>query len=93
MRLNPRKLRNVEVTEKIDMIGNMKDFANLYQQMMNTPDKSKFFADAFNVNMPQNMNNGYDAIQFFLNNGRFTQDDVNRAMQMCNNPMFKQFIR
>ena len=40
-------------------------------------------------NIPQNINNPQEIIQHLLNSGQVTQDQVNKAMQMKNNPMFK----
>ena len=40
-------------------------------------------------NIPQNINNPQEIIQHLLNSGQVTQDQVNKAMQMRNNPMFK----
>lgn len=42
--------------------------------------------------IPQNMNNPQEIIQHLLNSGQVTQDQVNRAMQMRNNPMFKNMF-
>ena len=43
-------------------------------------------------NLPQNMNNPNDIIQHLLNTGQVSQADVNRAMNMRNNPMFKNMF-
>ena len=43
-------------------------------------------------NIPQNMNNPQQIIQHLLNSGQVTQDQVNQAMQMRNNPMFKNMF-
>lgn len=40
-------------------------------------------------NLPQNLNNPNDIIQHLLNTNQITQEQVNQAMQMRNNPMFK----
>lgn len=42
--------------------------------------------------IPQNINNPQEIIQHLLNSGQVTQDQVNRAMQMRNNPMFKNMF-
>ena len=39
--------------------------------------------------IPQNMNNPQEIIQHLLNSGQVTQDQVNQAMQMRNNPIFR----
>lgn len=40
-------------------------------------------------NIPQNMNDPNEIIQHLLNTNQVSQEQVNRAMQMRNNPMFK----
>lgn len=40
-------------------------------------------------NIPQGMNNPNEIIQHLLNTGQVSQTQVNNAMQMRNNPMFK----
>lgn len=40
-------------------------------------------------NIPQGMNNPNEIIQHLLNTGQVSQAQVNNAMQMRNNPMFK----
>lgn len=68
----------------IDMAGNINDFMNLVQQMNASGDPAQFISRRFNVNIPDNIKDSNDAIQFFLNNGRFTQSQVNRAMSVPN---------
>lgn len=41
-------------------------------------------------NIPQNISNPNDIIQYLLNTGQITQAQVNYAMQMRNNPMFRR---
>ena len=77
----------------IDMAGNMNDLMNLYQQMCQAPDKAQFFNQRFGVNIPQNMNNPNDVIQFCMNNGMFNQAQVNRAMSLKNNPLIQKIFR
>lgn len=40
-------------------------------------------------NIPQNLNDPNEIIQHLLNTNQVSQEQVNRAMQMRNNPMFK----
>ena len=42
--------------------------------------------------IPQGMNDPNQIIQHLLNTGQVSQDAVNRAMQMRNNPMIQQFL-
>ena len=44
-------------------------------------------------NIPQNMNNPNDILQYLLNTNQVSQDQVNRAMQMSNNPQFRQLLK
>ena len=84
MRLNPRKRQDVARMETIDMTGNINDFINLVQQMNASGNPAQFISQRFNVNIPDNIKDSNGAIQFFLNNGRFTQEQVNRAMTVPN---------
>ena len=44
-------------------------------------------------NIPQNMNNPQDIIQHLVNTNQVSQAQVNQAMQMKNNPMFRQLLK
>lgn len=46
----------------------------------------------YGLNIPQNINRPQDIIQHLLNSGQITQDQVNQAQQMKNNPMFKNLF-
>lgn len=43
-------------------------------------------------NLPDNLSNPNDIIQHLLNTNQISQDQVNKAMTMRNNPIFKQFF-
>lgn len=62
---------------------------NLYNQLRSNPMgliRSRF-------NLPDNIgNNPQDIIQHLLNSGQVTQEQVNNAMQMRNNPMIQQLF-
>lgn len=62
---------------------------NLYNQLRSNPMaviRSRF-------NLPDNVgNNPQDIIQHLLNSGQVTQEQVNNAMQMRNNPMIQQLF-
>lgn len=64
------------------------DIFTLYNQLKSNP--GQVLAQRFNL--PQNLNNPQDIIQHLLNTGQVTQDQVNRAMQMRNNPMIQQLL-
>lgn len=72
------------------MMNNFNDITNLYQRMQQAPNKAQFFAQQFNVQIPENMTNSFDVIQYFLNNGKFTQQQVNSVM---NNPFVRGMFR
>lgn len=44
-------------------------------------------------NLPQNVNDPQAIIQHLLNSGQISQDQVNQAMQMRQNPIFKGLMR
>ena len=44
-------------------------------------------------NLPQNMNDPQKIIQHLLNTGQVSQQQVNQAMHMRNNPMFKNLFK
>ncbi len=62
---------------------------NLYNQLRSNPMgliRSRF-------NLPDSVgNNPQDIIQHLLNSGQVTQEQVNNAMQMRNNPMIQQLF-
>lgn len=46
------------------------------------------------LNIPANIaNNPQSIVQHLLNTGQITQDQVNSAMQMRNNPMFSNLFK
>jgi rRNA pseudouridine-1189 N-methylase Emg1 (Nep1/Mra1 family) len=70
------------------MVDNMQNIMDLYNQMQQNP--IQMLSRKFNI--PQNINNPNDIIQHLLNSGQVTQTQVNNAMQMANNPMFKKMF-
>lgn len=44
-------------------------------------------------NIPQNLNDPNEIIQYLLNTGQVSQAQVNYAMQMRNNPMFQNLFK
>ena len=70
------------------MVDNMQNIMDLYNQMQQNP--IQILSRKFNI--PQNVNNPNDIIQHLLNSGQVTQTQVNSAMQMANNPMFKKMF-
>ena len=71
----------------IDMAGDMKDLMDFYNQLKSNP--RQFILSKFNINLPQNinMNDSNEIMQYLLNTGQRTQQQVNKVMQIKN--MFK----
>lgn len=44
-------------------------------------------------NIPQNLNNPDEVLQHLLNTGQVTQEQVNRVMQMRNDPQIRQLLK
>lgn len=86
---------NVRLREKrisvLDMVGNVNDFMNLVQQLKQNP--MQIVSQRFNIPQNVNPNDPNNIIQHLLNTGQVTQDQVNRAMSLQNNPMLRQFMR
>ena len=61
----------------------------MYTQFQKNP--MKMLASKYNI--PENLNNPNDIIQHLLNTGQVTQAQVNSAMQMRNNPMFRGMMK
>ena len=64
------------------------NFMTMFQQYMQNPRQalSAFF------HLPQNATTPDQIIQHLLNTGQVTQDQVNNAMQMRNNPFIQQLL-
>ena len=76
----------------------------LYQQLNQQPQNDILsFAQQFRqnpmamlsrrYNIPQGMNNPNDILQYLLNTRQISQEQVNRAMSMRNNPMFQNLFK
>lgn len=72
-------------------LNNLNGLFSVYQQMQQSPDRVQFIRDKFGVDIPQNMNNPYELMQFCMNKGLFNQAQVNSAMQL--RPMIQQMFR
>lgn len=68
------------------MLGNI---AQMYSQFKGNP--MAMLSRRFNI--PQNLNNPQDIIQHLLNSGQISQEQVNQAMQMKNDPSIRNLIR
>lgn len=51
------------------------------------------FLKRYGVNLPTNITSPEGIINHLLNSGQITQQQLNRAMQMRNNPMFKGMFK
>lgn len=72
----------------IDMMNNVNDIMNMYQQMQGNP--IQFLSRKFNI--PQNMNDPNSIIQHLINSGQVSQAQVNNMMQLRNNPMIRKMF-
>ena len=77
--------------EMIDMAGNMNDLMNMFQKLQQNP--MQVLSQRFNIPQNVDIHNPNDIIQYLLNSGQVSQDQVNQAMQARNNPIFKQFFK
>ena len=85
-----RQQRAARMTgETLDMIGNVNDILNMYQQMRANP--MQFLSQRFNL--PQDLNDPNSIIQHLLNTGQVTQTQVNNANAMRNNPLIQRLIQ
>lgn len=85
-------LRSLSETRKavvIDMVSNINDIVNLYQQIRNNP--MQILSQKYNVQgVSQADPNAI--LQHLLNTGQVTQSQVNQAMSMKNNPLLQQLM-
>ena len=62
----------------------MNNIANLYQTFMQNP--MALLQKRFNIPAGLNVQNPNDIIQYLLNSGQISQQQVNQAMQLQKNP-------
>ena len=67
----------------------MNNLLNIYQQFRANP--MQMLAKKYNL--PNNLNDPNEIIQYLLNSGQITQQQVNQAMQMRNNPVIQQLMK
>lgn len=65
------------------------NLSNLFNMFMSNP--MQMLQKRFNV--PANMNQPEQIIQHLLNTGQVSQQQVNQAMGMRNNPMLQQLFK
>ncbi len=61
-------------------------------QMVNQFKQNPMVMLSQKYNIPQNLNDPNEIIQHLLNTGQVSQSQVNQAMQMRNNPMFRDLF-
>ena len=67
----------------------MMQIFQMYNQLKNNP--VGVLSQRFNI--PENLNNPNDIIQHLLNTGQVSQSQVNQAMQMRNDPRFRNMFQ
>lgn len=70
-------------------LGNIGNIMQIFSQFRQNP--MNFLGRRFNI--PQNIQNPQDIVQHLLNSGQVSQDQVNQAMQMRNDPQFRNLFR
>lgn len=68
----------------------MNNILSMYQQFRQNP--TQMLMQRFNIPGNVNMNNPNDIIQYLLNSGQVSQQQVNQVMSMRNDPMIKQLM-
>ena len=69
---------------------NPNNMIQMFQQIKQNP--MQVLQSRFNIPQNVDMNNPNDIIQHLLNTGQITQQQVNQAQQMRNNPMIQQMF-
>ena len=72
------------------MLGNVNDIMNLYNQLRQNP--IQMLSQRFNIPQEVNSNDPNSIIQHLLNTGQVSQNQVNQAMNMRNNPIIQQLL-
>lgn len=67
----------------------MNNFINMILQARQNP--MAIISQRFNI--PQNIQKPQDMVQHLLDSGQITQEQLNGAMRMKNNPQLRQFMK
>ena len=67
----------------------MNNIINMIMQARQNP--MAIISQRFNI--PQNIQKPQDIVQHLLDSGQITQEQLNGAMRMKNNPQLKQFMK
>lgn len=70
-------------------MNNLMQIMQVYNQFKSNP--MAMLSQRYNI--PQNLNNPNEIIQHLLNTGQVSQAQVNQAMQMRNDPNFRNMFR
>ena len=70
-------------------MNNLMQIMQVYNQFKNNP--MAMLSQRYNI--PQNLNDPNEIIQHLLNTGQVSQAQVNQAMQMRNDPNFRNMFR
>lgn len=73
----------------IDMLDNLQNVLDMKQKLMQDP--VGFLAQR-KYKIPEGMNNPNEIIQYLLNTGQISQNQVNRMMSMRNNPIIQKLF-
>lgn len=65
------------------------NFVNMLTQFKQNP--VAMLSQRFNI--PQNMNDPNEILQHLLNSGQISQEQVNKVMQMKNNPQIQNLLK
>ena len=66
---------------------------NNFLSMLSTFRRNPIAALSQRFNIPQNVNDPNQILQHLLNTNQVSQDQVNRAMAMKNNPQIQQLLK
>ena len=69
--------------------GQQNNFLNFVSQFRQNP--RAMIAQRYNI--PQEMNDPNQILQYLLNTNQVSQDQVNKAMRMKNDPQMQQYFR
>lgn len=72
-------------------MNNINQIMQMYQQLRANP--MQMLTRRFNLPQGMNMNNPNDIVQYLLNTGQISQQQVNSVMGMRNNPMIQQLMQ
>ena len=72
------------------MVGNMKDIMDMYQKFRQNP--MMMLNQRFNIPQNVNLSDPNAILQHLMSTGQVSQNQINQAMQMKNNPMIQQIM-